>query len=229
MSFEEVFIVGGGPSLTGFDFTRLGGHTTIAVNHALFDDPDPDYFITMDYLWLQKSGIQGGGNLDPANHSWFTRSQAQKIFVMGLSQPRLKTIDYHHYYDNELKREYDLSLFDNIIIASQYGGMGTHMSDFHCASDSGYAAIQLAVAMGFKKIYLLGLDFVIDRSSTHYRTDCRTHDLEGYQEKLNLFLDAYIQAFVDIHAKTNIEVISLSKISRLNAYIPYQDIDEVLK
>lgn len=215
--------------MAGFDFTRLCGQTTIAVNHALFDVPSPDYFITMDYLWLQKAGIQGGGNLDHNNHTSFQYNPAQKIFILGLSQPRLKTIDYHHYYDTELKREYDLSLFDNIIVASQYGGIGTHLSDFHCASDSGYVALQLAIAMGFKKIYLLGMDFVIDRTRTHYRADCQNCDLIGYQEKLNLFLDAYISAFVDIHAKTKQEVISLSKISRLNAYIPYQDIDEVLK
>jgi len=107
--------------------------------------------------------------------------------------------------------------------------MGTHLSDFHCASDSGYCALQLAVGMGIKKIYLLGMDFVIDRTRTHYRPDCQHHALDEYQKDLNLFLDAYIQAFVDIHAKTDIEVVSLSKISRLNAYIPYEDVDTVLK
>lgn len=31
---EEVFIVGGGPSLHGFDFSRLEGKRTIAINHS---------------------------------------------------------------------------------------------------------------------------------------------------------------------------------------------------
>ena len=46
---DVCFIVGGGPSLTGFDFSQLNGYDVIAVNKAVEYVHNPKYFITCDY------------------------------------------------------------------------------------------------------------------------------------------------------------------------------------
>lgn len=44
-----MFVVGGGPSLTNFNFHLLDGKDVIVINQALFRIPSAKYFITMDY------------------------------------------------------------------------------------------------------------------------------------------------------------------------------------
>lgn len=46
-------IVGGGPSLTGFDFNRLRGHKVIAVNAAGYDVPWADVLMFQDREFLR--------------------------------------------------------------------------------------------------------------------------------------------------------------------------------
>ena len=45
---DEVFIVGGGSSLSGFDFQKLKNRDTIAINMSALDVPNPTYCITAD-------------------------------------------------------------------------------------------------------------------------------------------------------------------------------------
>ena len=50
----EVFIVGGGTRLSGFDFNKLKNKNVIAVNKSICYVPNANYFITMDYTFLRK-------------------------------------------------------------------------------------------------------------------------------------------------------------------------------
>tara|TARA_B100000900_G_C20435213_1_gene656684 strand:+ start:117 stop:920 length:804 start_codon:yes stop_codon:yes gene_type:complete len=53
---ETIFIVGGGPSLKGFDFRSLYGKRTIAINKALIYVTDPDVVYWTDgrfYTWFK--------------------------------------------------------------------------------------------------------------------------------------------------------------------------------
>ena len=224
---SEIFVVGGGPSLSGFDYTRLYNKPTIAINHSVFDIPNPDYFITMDYLWLTKSGVQS--KIEYKWDRWQKFAKVpQRCFILCFSPPRMEKISATEFLDTESGKLYDLNLFNFIIIASEYGGLGTTWNDFRCGSDSGYAALQLAIMLGYKKIYLLGLDYINEGRATHARKDCCKINAEWYKEKLNEFLSPYIRAFEDIDLKTESEVISCSPISRLNAYIPYKALEDIL-
>jgi hypothetical protein len=227
---KKVFVIGGGPSLVGFDFEKLRDKDTIVVNHAIFDVPEPNYFVTMDYLWLNKSGIQPKtGDFDFNRRDLFLNTTAEKYFILGFSPPRLEHRGVMMYYDIEWEQVYDLRLFDHAIIASKYGGMGTIMEDFRCASDSGYSALQLAVILGYEEIYLLGMDYTVSNNITHYKEECNRNNAQYYLlQKLNLFLDAYPQAFVDIEQKTRCQVTICSDISRLRAYRPYLSTEEAL-
>ena len=51
------FVVGGGPSLNGFDFTQLNGYDTIAVNKSVEFIQNPTHFITTDYSYFLKASL----------------------------------------------------------------------------------------------------------------------------------------------------------------------------
>lgn len=79
-----VFILGGGPSLCGFDFSRLAGRRVIAVNEAIKHYPAADLL----YFW---------------DDTWFIKNRALVHYRQGLtatgsrmaaaSQPRMCRID----------------------------------------------------------------------------------------------------------------------------------------
>lgn len=51
---ETALVVAGGPSLRGFDFTRLSGRRVIAVNDSCYSVPNADYLVFTDYRWWKK-------------------------------------------------------------------------------------------------------------------------------------------------------------------------------
>jgi len=59
---ESVYLVGSGPSLIGYDYSRLKGKTTIGVNHGLFElvnaGCEPKFHVFLDQRFLQEAGIQ---------------------------------------------------------------------------------------------------------------------------------------------------------------------------
>ena len=87
--------------------------------------------------------------------------------------------------------------------------------------------MQLAIILGYEKIYLLGIDLTKD-AVTHYHG--------GYGEradKFNAKLPNYLSCFKRgleqmKQDNTGMEVISCSSTSQLNGIIPYQPIEEVL-
>lgn len=225
---EECFIVGGGPSLYNFGFHTLKDRDTIAVNQAIFRLPTAKYFLTMDYTWLRKGRIVNPVGRKLPNWNQFTSHPAEKVFVLAFSEPRLQQIDDTHFIDTEHKMQYDLSLFDRIVRAFKYGdGIGTSFEDFRCGSDSGFSALQLAVVEGYKKIYLLGFDFVAYPKMTHYHTDYQSKDYKELQEKLDLYVKAYVSGLQAIR-DLGIQVFSCSPISKLNKYLIHTNIESVL-
>jgi len=212
------YIVGGGPSLMDFDFSILKDQDTIVVNQAIFQVPHAKYFITMDYTWLLKSEVL----TTAVRRNQFTKHPAEKFFILALEENRLVPIDEFHCIDKKFGLHYDLSLFDNVIRSLKHGGMGTTLQDFHSGSDSGFSALQLAVILGYKKIYLLGFDFCTLNSETHFHQDYENYPVSNYQKKLDEFLGLYPSA-LQVLRDMNIQVFSCSHCSKLNDYILYSD------
>jgi hypothetical protein len=184
----------------------------------------------MDYMWLTKAKVHTPKHEDNTNdEAWksFVSSPAYKVFVLGFSPPRLEILGSKLYRDTDYNLTYDLSLFDRVVVASQYGSIGTSWEDFHCGSDSGYAGLQLAVILGYKHIFLIGFDFNVKPHRTHYRNDCSREDAKYYKTtKLDVFVKPYRQAMLDILSKTKAAVYICSPTSQLRAcqpYIPYKE------
>jgi hypothetical protein len=156
---KKVFIVAGGPSLVGFDFSCLKDVDTIVVNSSIFHVPNANHFITMDYTWFLKNNICFEGS-EGIEQTTYDCSPAKKYFVVSseIVGERCERTP-NGVIDKKFGLEYDLRLVDQVIYASQYGGIGASFMDFHCGTDSGYSALQLAIILGYEQIYLLGMDF----------------------------------------------------------------------
>ena len=114
-----------------------------------------------------------------------------------------------------------------ILSFGTWEGSYSSFNDFRTGLNSGYCALQLAILLGYEKIYLLGID-LNPTSSTHYH--------KGYGTKIKRFHALLLDYFK--HFKEGleqikkddkgIEVISCSPTSKLNSIIQYQNIEEVL-
>lgn len=125
----ECFIIGGGPSLIGFDWSNLDGKFCIAINRAYEVLPNAQivYFTDDDYYqrhrkeMLKHTGKKFRGRL--AKHRVIKDSEVLEL---------------------QLQR--------------QPFGWSDQFGELHHGSNSSYACIQVAAQLGFKKIYLLGVD-----------------------------------------------------------------------
>jgi len=219
---KTCYIVGGGTSLATFDYSWLSDKDVIAVNQSLFHLPTAKYFVTMDYTWVLRNGICGEKSVKVKKRCEFLKHPAEKFFVVGFSGDRLEVVDECHIIDTEHGIMYDLSLFDDVVHATEYGGMGRSLNDFHCGSDSGYAGLQLAVALGYTEICLLGYDFRATAGGTHFHKDYTERDRRKYDAKLREFMTPYPMALETLRREFGVKVYSCSAMSRLNRYIPFK-------
>jgi len=141
---ETVYIVGGGPSLSDFDWKKLEGKKVIAINRAFQVLPNADVLYWTD------------------SRFWKWYSTEIKRFK-GLKVTC---------------RPYSPTSNDVILLKATnnkpYEADPGHISH---GNNSGYGAINLAVKLGAKKIYLLGYDMESNPNKTHWHS--------GYDAKHN--------------------------------------------
>jgi len=131
------FIIGGGPSLAGFDFSQLRGELVIGINRA-FEKIDPAVIFSMDsrlYTWIKN------GMLGPEAFEKYEKSAARKIWV-----------DTHSF-----------KFGPEVLTVPRLEGVGIGRSlsgGLYTGSNSGLAALNLAVVLGANPIYLLGFDLI---------------------------------------------------------------------
>ena len=217
---KEVYIVGGGPSLIGFDFHRLNGLDVIAVNQSIFYISmlaNKIHFITMDSTWMAKNNLDDSHS---ALRKIFLQPEIERWFAFGHLSPQIMEANALQYYNTVDGTEYNLMDFNHVLFpCGGYGGLCHDFTDFRVGSDSGFSAIQLAVALGYTRINLLGMDFHISHyGRSHFHQDYPTQD--GFQTKLDTFLLPYPEMLGQAFAR-GIQIISRSAVSRLNGWIHY--------
>lgn len=215
---DRCFIVGSGPSLCGFDYGVLQKEDTITINQSIFSVPNPTYFVTKDYTWVRKQ----------KSFDWPSWRVAETFFVVGMRGERLRVVSEKQCVDTKFQLTYKLSIFDNVIYTKSDGGIGFSWDDFRNGGDSGYAALQLAVLLGYKQIYLLGIDMMVAGDRTHCHEDYTRRQPQVYMEKLRSFGRKYERAFGDVNRRGANSIVSCSPISSLNEFIPYIPIKEAL-
>lgn len=197
---HPAFIVGGGPSLEGFDFSRLRGLRTIAVNIAFYNF-EPTVIFSMDtrcHRW-----ITGGAYEQrlPGLRSKFERTAAYKVWLLT----------------------YKATLPGDVFIVPVFQDYTSGLSAFRPKSDegighgnnSGYGALNFAVCLGADPIYLLGID-------CRHSPDGKTHYHGGHPipqpvHHVNGFAK-YFEAAAARIAAIGTRVINLSPTSALTCF-----------
>jgi len=213
---SRVFVVGGGPSLKGFDFSCLSNVDTIVVNNAVFDVPNPKYFITVDYTFIRKVGKDK-----------LKATPSIKFFVVDRSYESIRKIN-GKYVDTRFGLVYeDLDIFDYIVESYRQDEFGYRFDDFRTGLNSGYCALQLAIILGYKNIYLLGFDLLLVGSKTHYHSGYGS-GLKPFNNSLDVYFENFRTGLEQLKKDNIVNVYSCSSISRLNNIISYTPISEVV-
>jgi hypothetical protein len=137
---QPCFIVGGGPSLKGFDFFRLYGRgRIIAINKAFYDVPFADVMFAMDHPLIESLS---SGRLNEDGNDYrqaFADFAGVKVWLdlSGYSYP---------------EGVYSLPS------AGATGWSKSLANGLVHGNNSGYAALNLAMVLGADPIYLLGYD-----------------------------------------------------------------------
>ena len=179
---EEVYLIAGGTSLKGFDFSLLKGKDIIAVNKAILDVPFAKYFITIDYTFIDHK-------LNDIKKI-FPNSKATKVFIANLS-PYYMVEEKGRIVDTRTNYVYDLSKFDMVIKSRYKSGVGFNFNQFAHGNNSGFCALQLAICLGYKKIHLLGYDLCVSEDRTHYHSGYRQNK-EIFNSKLKEYLNNFL-------------------------------------
>jgi len=201
---REVFIIGGGKSLDGYDFNRLKDKDTIAVNVSALDVPNPTYCITADSSIFRK--VQEGYFKD-VNTTW--------VLVTNPEHCSMKFRDGKFVHKNGFV--YNLFCMNMVIRNAGVEGIGFTFSDFRTGYNSGFCALQLAVLLGYDVIHLLGFDLTGSHYHKHY-----SPNQQIAVKTFEKFYQNFVLALGIIKTQTNIKVISHSPVSRLNRIIPYE-------
>lgn len=129
-SDKPVFLIGGGPSLRGFDFERLrGAGYTIAINKAIEHVPWADCVFTLDTVWFEK------------NIELLRQSPAEKVIAVPRGY-QIPPCDARFTFVERI-REVKVSADP----ATVYSG-----------DNSGFGALNVACLKNARLVYLLGYD-----------------------------------------------------------------------
>ena len=205
---RQVFIVGGGSSLKGFNFNKLKNKEIIAVNVAALDVPNPTFALTADSSIFRR--VQEG---------YFKAVKTTWVLVTNEAHCSMKWQDGRFVHKNGFV--YNLFCMDIVIRNAGVDGIGFTFNDFKTGYNSGFCAFQLAVLLGYDDIHLLGFDLQ-PKIKSHY------HDRYGKNKiisgnTLDKYYHNFVMAFGILKEKRpDIRVISHSATSRLNNYIPYE-------
>lgn len=217
---DVCFVVGGGPSLNGFDFTQLNGFDTIAINKAVEYIPNPTYFITTDYSYFIKASLPIEQINLKVHKSYFVANMTHPYMEMQRGQ----IIDTRRNFVYE-----DLYQYDGVIQSYNTSGFSSTINEFSNGQNSGHCGIQLALLLGYKKIYLLGFD-LNEEGQTHFHQSYRDIDQKSFKTKVSNYGKILLDSLISY--KGTQKIINLSSSSILvnsPMVIKTETISEVLE
>lgn len=136
MCFDDIYVVGCGPSMETFSWDCLRGKPTIAINGSILHVPEPIWFLTACSAFAIRAFRSG---------FWDTR--ACRVLIMGKS---------HKNYDCV---EPFIHMFDEIHAPARFDGViGDTWETFATGKNSGFSGMQYARLMGAKRIHMVGFD-----------------------------------------------------------------------
>ena len=207
---ETCFLIGGGPSLVGFDWKLLQGCKTIGTNKSFFYYPaEINYSMDYSFFDLIQYAAAAPEHPDHKYHIAWIGYKGLKVFLRRDAKLRFaKDI----YFVDVLK--------EKVVSRDLAKGLSP-------GNNTGIGALMLAVALGCSRIGLLGYDFKIQGSKTHFHDGYRSQRSDALVRNLEKFRRC-LEEFADPLAKQGIEVVNLSPDSLLQRY-PKSDIPTFLR
>ena len=200
-SGEDVFIVGGGPSLNGFDFSRVRNKNVIGCNTAALrlgsDICDICFFA--DVVWF----------LD----NFRLLSEFQGLIVTHCQSMLFRSETWLRV----MERQED----------------GLHKDSIGFGGNSGASALNLALILGAKRVFLLGMDCVSTQKQEnntieldhHWHADTRQLPTDGLYRK---FKDGFGRMSIDLpRVFPGTEVFNLNPLSSLRCF-PFMTADAAI-
>gem|GEM_PF-2503241 len=215
-SGSRCFIIGGGPSLKGFDFSKLNNELTIAVNRA-YEYFDSNIIFFIDHTDFYQQVIKGEFGKEAKDK--FITSRALKI-ALNIGGMNFDHGTYSVPLSKEPQMTFDLKdgLFDG--------------------DNSGFAALNLAVCLGATTIYLLGYDMKGDGKGNQawFHSGYKKIGKErSYVAWIKHFEDAEIELrrrsirVVNLNAESNLKCFEIGKFEDIKdlgsgyEYVPEYD------
>lgn len=190
-SGRRCFIIGGGESLKGFNFSQLDDELTIGVNKS-FVYYDSSILFFSDTNFYQTMSVDE--TLAPLWHNL----QAKKISPVSQAQG----MTFHDTYVIRRTNTLDLpqSLDEGINVWN----------------NSGFGALVLAYLLGANPIYLLGFDLKCTKS-THWHCGYPGQTLEGQRNRMHAFMTPFVMT-ADAFKRNGTHVVNLNPDSALPCY-----------
>lgn len=204
---EDVFIIGGGLSLAGFDFNRLRGFCTIGCNQAfLLGAEICNIAMFGDFLFwdacIRGMGMGGQRASAPAFDIMAYRGWVATNYKVGAPPPWLRI--YH-------RKERGLAVGDTL---------GWN-------DNTGAAAINLALTLGAKRVFLLGFDMRRTPERSHWHDKLLEQSKDTHYAKFRAGLHEVAQDLPTVFPGR--EVINVTDgFSALEGF-PRRGIEDVLK
>lgn len=193
---QTVAIVAGGPSLVGFDFSRLEGAPSIAINLAMDVMPFATVLWWTDALFYRRPGI--------SERILAHRAPYKATAHLGYgSQEPDPSIHVYHFTG--------VDGFDDDPGRLRHGNNG------------GYAAMHLAAHLGARRLVLFGFDMRVGADGrSHFHGG---HGLPYHEHTLKSLMLPYFKALASPLAERGVEVYNASPDSALTLW-PRCSIDE---
>tara|TARA_R100000541_G_scaffold57099_1_gene66969 strand:- start:925 stop:2451 length:1527 start_codon:yes stop_codon:yes gene_type:complete len=215
---EICFVVGGGPSLNGFDFNQLNEFDTIAVNKAVEYIPNPNYFITTDYSYFIKAALPIERIKQKSQNTYFVANMTHDY--MSFQNGRVVDTRRNFVYN-------DLYQYTGVIESNNIDGFGSSLAEFSNGGNSGHCGIQLALLLGYKKIYLLGFDLNAD-GQTHFHQSYREVDQKSFKGKVKGYGETLLKSLADYKGSQEIINLSNSSILTTSPHIKTESFNDIL-
>jgi len=206
---RRCFILGGGPSLLNFDYSKLKNELTIGINKSFEYYSDATINYSMDsslYDKIIKKELDGFAGMDVL--SKWKSFKGIRVFITPIAPKKFG--DEVHIIKKVIDKVLNSSLDEGV-----YGG-----------SNSATGALMLAATLGASPIYLLGYDMRADLRS-HWHEGYADRDMVHFRNKLAQYCTE-ITSLEPILTDHNVQVINLNRNSNLKCF-PFDDLENVLK
>lgn len=194
---KEVFVIGGGDSLRGFDFSRLKNRRIIAINAAGYSVPWADLLYFRDRSFVDACRDQHHTDLVT---NWAGMVLTQSPHAANQFPGRVHLVD-------------QVDQKDFVIGATP----------IKRGRSGGHTAVSLAIAMGARRVILLGIDCKLSETGRSHFHDCYTNKERRYK---NDFLPAWT-GWGEAAAKAGVTILNTNRTSALREF-EFCDLDQII-